>query len=350
MVDAAIVAANGIHARGYDAGPQCVKAMYYAYLAQGTRPFVDVSNKQIFTDDYMYNWSHMSGTERNVIFQEAYSDFINAFQILYNTYGQECVPPEMNIAMADRWIERFGNASEPEKHHARRVAVYSGTRNVYNHIITSMKSLLYHTRMDTVYVLAEDDSIGDGLPDCVKVINVSGQDYFRTDGPNYDTPWTYMILMRAAYPFLLPEDVVLSLDIDTIVQEDISPLFDIDLTGQYFAGVHEVTHQENEQYCNFGVILMNLKQLRDGKAKQIIDAMNTTKWDYPEQTAFNTLCQGKIRTIPNNYNATPYSRLTGKTERESIIHYAGIKYWACFPEVIRYNNMKWNEVINNGTR
>lgn len=38
-----------------------------------------------------------------------------------------------------------------------RTAVYSGTRNVYGDIETALKSLLYHTQVDKVYILAEDD-------------------------------------------------------------------------------------------------------------------------------------------------------------------------------------------------
>ena len=328
-----------------------VKIMYYAYIAYGTRPSVMMTDKEfdIFMKDARKRWEGTSETEREVIFQEAYDDYLNAYQILFNVYGKECVPPDPSFQAADRWIQNYYDGIPTEDHpkNKRRVAVYSGTRNVYPDIITSMKSLLYHTRMDAVYVLAEDDDLGEELPDCVKVINVTEQKFFPHDGPNYETIWSYMILLRAAYPMMfVKEDVILSLDVDTIIQEDISDLFDTDLYGYYFAGVHEIT-RDQEDYCNFGVILMNLAKLRDGMCGKIMDSLNKDKWDYPEQTAINTLCHGNILLLQNRYNVTPQSRLTGKADRESIIHYAGLRYWKCFAPVVKYASMSWDEVMNH---
>lgn len=346
MVQAAFHAAAELFRHKVNCKAETVKAMYYAYIATTTTPAVavDLYAMWYFFLSFKSAWKGMSATEREVIFKEAYDDFINAFQIHYNTYGKEYMPPAESYKQADEWIAKY-YASLIKPQQPRRVAVYSGTRNVYNDIITSMKSLLYHNRMDRVFVLAEDGTIGDNLPDCVTVINVSGQQYFPEDGPNYDTPWSYMVLMRAAYADIFDkESIVLSLDIDTIIQDDISDLFNTDMSGSYFAGVHEVKRTEQDDYCNFGVVLMNLDKLRDGKAEQIVRALNETRYDYPEQTAFNTMCSGNITLLPNRYNVTPYSHLTGDAERESIIHYAGIRYWKCFAPVRKYSQMSWDEV------
>ena len=40
-----------------------------------------------------------------------------------------------------------------------RVAVYMGTRNVYRQMAAACKSLLYHTRVDRVWFLIEDDAL-----------------------------------------------------------------------------------------------------------------------------------------------------------------------------------------------
>ena len=118
-----------------------------------------------------------------------------------------------------------------------KAAVYVGTRNVYGDIIPSLKSLLINSDVDKVYLLIEDDEFPYELPDCVETINVSGQPYFRHDGPNYSTiPWTWMTMMRAALWDLFPDlDVILSLDNDTIIDKDISELWDLPIADYYFS-------------------------------------------------------------------------------------------------------------------
>ena len=40
-----------------------------------------------------------------------------------------------------------------------RAAVYSGTRNVYQDMLTSAKSLLIYSNVDKIYFLIEDDQL-----------------------------------------------------------------------------------------------------------------------------------------------------------------------------------------------
>ena len=110
-----------------------------------------------------------------------------------------------------------------------RTAIYCGTRNLYHHMVTSAKSMLYHNGADTIWFLIEDDDFPEQLPSCVRTMNVSGQKYFPKDGPNYKSRWSYMILMRTVLTKLFPNlDKALIIDVDTIVCDDISeclPLF-----------------------------------------------------------------------------------------------------------------------------
>jgi lipopolysaccharide biosynthesis glycosyltransferase len=49
-----------------------------------------------------------------------------------------------------------------------------------------------------------------------------------------------MVLIRAAYSKIFPElDRILSIDMDTVVNENISDLWDLDLTDYYLAAVEE---------------------------------------------------------------------------------------------------------------
>lgn len=232
-----------------------------------------------------------------------------------------------------------------------RVVVYCGTYNTYLNMATSAKSLLWHTKVDKIYFLIEDDTFpydlpGDGIIEC---INVKDQKWFPSTGPNYNNSWSYMCMMRAAFTKLIPYDKILSLDIDVVIQEDIGCLWDYDLTNYYLAGVAEPQRQKSTAdplYINFGVVMMNLAKIRaDGIDDQIITALNRDKFGCPEQDAFNKFCAWHILQLPNDYNATVHSHITGEYERERIIHYAGIKFWRHYGQVKEYANKTWEEVI-----
>lgn len=256
----------------------------------------------------------------------------------------QCTDPVRSIALPR-------NTTALRKPGQRRVAVFCGTRNVYDCMETSAKSLEYHTPMDRIYFFIEDDQFPSALPDKITCINVSGQKWFDPHGPNYRNAWTYMCLMRAAFAKLLPEESkVLSLDIDVVVNDDISELWDADIRDYFFAGVPETdkTDKNGSVYTNFGVIMMNLDHIRRTKTDDaIIDSLNHDRWGCPEQDAFNHFCAGRILPLPSMYNATRAGHLTAETDVEKISHYAGIKYWKQFKPYRKYARMSWDEVTRN---
>ena len=233
-----------------------------------------------------------------------------------------------------------------------RVVVYCGTRNTYECILASLKSLVAHSRIDKAYLLIEDDEFPFELPDFATVVNVSNQSFFPSDGPNFNSTWTYMCLMRAAFPKLFPQHKkILSLDIDTIIVDDIEELWNMDLSQYYIAGVHEKDKQQSD-YVNFGVIMMNLELLRNEEIdEQMIYTINHTKLKCPEQDAFNLACEGNILVIPSDFNFTPFTHLIATPEHERIIHYAGIQYWKGFSPAQKYLKLGWDEVyaMQNGS-
>ena len=87
-----------------------------------------------------------------------------------------------------------------------KVAVYAGTRNIYEQMYVCLKSLLLNNKMDRVYLLIEDDTYPYPVPDCVRVVNVSEQEFFEKDSPNYQSPWSYMTMMRCALATMLPDE------------------------------------------------------------------------------------------------------------------------------------------------
>ena len=129
--------------------------------------------------------------------------------------------------------------------------VISGSRNLYPYFPVLYESLFAHDKDVTLWIMAEDDKLPYEVPDNVRVVNVSGQTIFREDGPNSRSPFTYLAMIRAAYPLLfnggsyggmpkLPKlDRVISLDCDIVCCDTLKPIWDADLTDKWFGAVAE---------------------------------------------------------------------------------------------------------------
>ena len=212
-----------------------------------------------------------------------------------------------------------------------KAACYCGTRNLYDDMIPAVKSLLANSDVDRVYLLIEDDVFPYKFPPKVETINVSGQPYFKHDGPNYNQGWTYMVLMRAALHRVFPTiSRILSLDVDTIVAKDISELWDLPIDDYYLAAAKEPYKSRYQTYVNCGVMLLNLDRLRDGKGDELIDALNTQRYGFNEQDCIAERCQGGIYVMPSDYNANNY---TEPTSTPKIVHFAAIKNYQTHPLV-----------------
>ena len=224
-----------------------------------------------------------------------------------------------------------------------KVAVYAGTKNVYEDMMPSMHSLLIHSDVDKIYFLIEDDEFPYPLPPEVECINVSNQKWFTPDGPNYNSAWSYMVLLRAAYPKIFPElDTILSLDNDTIVNENISELWDIDISNYYVAGVMEPKKSIYYTYLNNGVLLYNLKKMREDNIDDLlIDNLNTYQYYFPEQDCFNETFKNKVLILANDYNVNRYVKQQYNALK--IIHFAAIQNWQKLPIVKYYKDLSINE-------
>lgn len=226
-----------------------------------------------------------------------------------------------------------------------KAAAYCGTRNLYEDMITAAKSLLINSDVDKIYFLIEDDEFPYYLPDCIETINVSGQQYFKEDCPNYKSKWTYMVLIRVVLTKFLPQDLdkVLSIDVDTIVDKDVSDLWDIPLDGYWFAAAKEPKKSTNSfLYINNGVTMQNLKKLReDKKDDDLVSELHKKKWPCTEQDVINGFAQKGIKKIPSDYNVCNY---TEPCTSAKIIHFAAVERWNHLPLVQKYKAIPWSEI------
>ena len=231
-----------------------------------------------------------------------------------------------------------------------RIAVYAGTRNIYHDMVVSAKSLLYHRGADRVIFLIEDDTFPEPLPPCIHTINVSGQQFFRPDGPNFKCMWTYMVMMRTALTKLFPNvDRILSLDHDTIVRKPIDYLWSVDISDYYYAAVEEAHIRNREHpYINFGVSVHNLAKLRDGTDDKIIADVNTNYHNYCEQDAVNEICRGKILLLPPEYNDMWFNSFNIREDQVVIKHYAARRQpLNSYADYQYYERMTWEQILFN---
>jgi len=250
--------------------------------------------------------------------------------------------------------------------HNERIVVYASTRNQYDKMETAAKSLLLNNVVDKVYFLIEDEEYPNKLPSCIETINVEPivENYFNKNGPNFNSDWSYMTLLRLAlYDLLKGHNTVLYLDTDTLTINNISELFTVDLTGYYCAGVVDEcigrvdmhvlrtdlgpdpfallirTPYVFGDYFNAGVMLFNLTALRDGTGKKMVQMINTEPLQYKDQDAINITCRNKILRLPSDYNAAP---MTAGTIHPKILHLSKVNNEYNKTLWVSYESMSWS--------
>jgi len=228
-----------------------------------------------------------------------------------------------------------------------KVAVYTGSRNLYKDMVTCAKSLIAHSDVEKIYFLIEDDELSLDIPDLIETRNVSDQEYFDFWGPNMKSKFTYFAMMRAALPKEFPElDKILSLDCDTICIRNVSDIWNLPIGDSYFAASKEAHRSvAGMLYTNVGVALMNLKRQRETKkTDEYIDILNRQQFVYLDQDVMNYLSQGYIYDMNSEFNANEW---TNPCYNPRIIHFAGIKadVWHKHPKAKMYQQMSWDEVF-----
>ena len=207
---------------------------------------------------------------------------------------------------------------------------------------------------DKIYMIIEDDEFREPLPSEIEIINFHDQKIFHPSGPNMNQRFTYMTLARAALTKLLPHDVdkVLSMDCDTVVVKSIEELWERDMGGYLISASREpINCRWDKTYYNTGVNLINLKLLREtGIDDQMIKALNSFPYRFPEQDVFNEFCQGRVLEMPSEFNYNDY--VAKPMQEVRIRHYAGhgVNIWGYLPDVQHYLNMPWNEVFRRENR
>ena len=113
---------------------------------------------------------------------------------------------------------------------------------------------------------------------------------------------------------IIKEDKILYLDCDTIVLDSLKSLWEINLDGYILAGVRDTVEdfnassvgvRDNSKYVNAGVMLFNLKEMREiNFTKQVIDCFQLYRGYVPhhDQGVINYVAKDRILYLPIKYN------------------------------------------------
>ena len=164
-------------------------------------------------------------------------------------------------------------------------------------------------------------------------INIAMDEY---KGLPYDRKITKAAYNRLLISKILNHNIekVIYLDSDLIVIDDILKLWNYDITNYLLAAVkdYERTNPSNT-YFNSGVLLLNLKKLRNFNFYEkwkiyIKDLSDIKSLKYFDQDILNYITEGKVLLIPKEFNAMAVYAVNNPNV--VIAHFTSFKPWDAF--------------------
>lgn len=155
--------------------------------------------------------------------------------------------------------------------------------------------------------------------------------------------WPPITMARILIPDLLPQNVnkAVYLDADILVAEDLKNLFDVDIEGYYAAMVedcrpewHQLELLNGKKYANSGVILFNVKKMRqddimqkmlkyfDNHLANFLCVENFECYYYKDQDLLNLVLHDGIKFLDNKWNNVSDWNNVNIINQEGIYHFA----------------------------
>ena len=177
--------------------------------------------------------------------------------------------------------------------------------------------------------------------------------------------FTLTIFFRLFIPEMFPEwDKGIYLDSDVVVPGDISRLYDFDLGENLIGACRDlsivdippfVDYVDNavgvgiENYINSGILVMNMKGLREaGLERRFLETLQTYHFDSvaPDQDYLNVLCHDKIRYLPNEWDVMPAEGVAEDPDPKLIHYNLFMKPWLY--DDIPYADYFWRYAADSG--
>jgi len=108
----------------------------------------------------------------------------------------------------------------------------------------------------------------------------------------------------------MPEDKLLYLDIDLLVNDDIRVLYNKDITDYEYAAAKDYYGKKflHPDYINAGVLLLNMKKIKEtGLFKKARDMINSKKMLFSDQSAIYNCTTSKLL-LSQRFNEQKYLR------------------------------------------
>lgn len=239
------------------------------------------------------------------------------------------------------------------------------------YITVTIKSIAENNRGSRIHIHILTDGISEKNRCRISEVsngydNMSLNIYIVDDSPLYGLctgRWTKYAWYRLLIPATLPSNIgrVLYLDADTLVVDDLSKLFNIDITGSSIAGIrdevsfngntyHRLGYEAEKLYVNSGVLLMNLDYWRGHCTADTIISWaldNRGRLLFPDQDAINFVCMDSKLLLPFRYNVM-------QNHLENECYYAAyseqIMDSVCNPAIIHYGDRKpWSKTVRPHT-
>ena len=178
--------------------------------------------------------------------------------------------------------------------------------------------------------------------------------------------FTLTIYFRLFIPAMFPQyDKGIYIDSDVVLTDDIAKLFDTDIGDNFIgacsdlsiADIPELVHytedavgvKQHKDYINSGVLLMNLKKLREyGLEEHFLNLLNTYHFDSiaPDQDYLNAMCNGKIHYLDNAWDTMP-NDAHPPLEKTYLIHYNLFSKPWCY-DGVQYEQEFWQYAKDSG--
>ncbi len=177
--------------------------------------------------------------------------------------------------------------------------------------------------------------------------------------------FTLTIYFRLFIPAMFPQyDKGIYIDSDVVCTTDLGKLFDIEIGDNFIGACNDlsiadipplVAYTENavgvekHEYINSGVLLMNLKKMRECDFEgHFLNLLNEYHFDSiaPDQDYLNAICNGKIYYLDESWDAMPNDKKP-ELEETNVIHYNLFSKPWCYDDV-QYSEQFWNYAKDSG--